>query len=82
MLYMNMVARYYPTVFFVPGSGTPASGSLTAILSAATELVTWIITTMGSYLNFVTSNPVVLMMFLILLAGTGIAFLLRLWHSA
>lgn len=81
MLYMNMIAKYYPASFFAAGS-TPASGSLTAILQAATELVTWIITTMGSYLSFVTSNPVILMMFLILLAGTGIAFLLRIWHSA
>lgn len=77
---MNMLARYYTPVY--GSGGGSASGSLSAILAAATELVTWIITTMGSYLNFVTSNPVVLMMFLILLAGAGIAFLMRIWHSA
>lgn len=79
MYFMNMAAHYGPQSVFAGSSSS--SGSLTSILSAATELVTWMIVQMGSYLNFVTSNPVVLIMFLILLAGTGMAFLLRLWNS-
>lgn len=80
MYFMNMVARYGSQSVFA--GSTSSSGSLTSILSSATELVTWMITQMGAYLKFVTDNPVVLIMFLILLAGAGMAFLLRLWKSA
>lgn len=81
--FMTAAALYAPAPWYhLAASGSSSNGSLSAILQASTELVTWLITTMGSYLNFVTSNPVILMMFLILLAGTGIAFLLRIWHSA
>ncbi|AXH73582.1 MAG: hypothetical protein [Inoviridae sp.] len=79
MYFLNMLLHYYTPVY---GSGTSSSGSLSSILSAATEMVTWLISVMGKYLGFVTDNPVILIMFLILLAGTGIAFLLRIWHSA
>lgn len=58
------------------------SGSLSAILEAATSLLTWFITSMGNVLGFVTDNPVVLMMFLILLVGSAVGMLMRIWHSA
>lgn len=80
MYFMNMAARFGPQSVFA--GSTSSSGSLTSILSSAAELVTWMITQMGAYLKFVTDNPVVLIMFLILLAGSGMAFLLRLWKSA
>lgn len=67
---------------FAASGGSTSSGSLTAILQAATELLTWFVTSMGSFLNFVTSNPVVLMMFLILLVGSAVGMLMRIWHSA
>lgn len=63
-------------------SGSSDSGSLTAILAAATQLLTWFITSMGSFLSFIVDNPVVLMMFLILLVGSAVGMLLRVWHSA
>ena len=63
-------------------SSSPSSGSLSAILQAATELLTWFVSSMGKFLDFVTSNPVVLMMFLILLVGSAVGMLMRIWHSA
>lgn len=55
---------------------------ISTVLSSATSVVTWIISAMGSYLGFITSNPIILILFLILLAGAGIGFLFRIWHSA
>lgn len=64
-------------------STTPANnGSLENILQAATQLLTWFITSMGSVLTFIVGNPVVLMMFLILMVGSVVAMLMRIWHSA
>lgn len=63
-------------------ASTTTSGSLSQILEAATSLLTWFITSMGNILNFVTDNPVVLMMFLILLVGSAVGMLIRIWHSA
>lgn len=57
------------------------AGTMDGLLQEATKLVTWIITQMGSFLNFITTNPIVLVMFLLLLAGAGIGFLMRIWHS-
>ena len=79
MHFMNMAAHYGPQFVFAGSSSS--SGSLTSILSAGTEVVTWMIVQMGAYLKFITDNPLVLIMFIILLAGSGIGFLMRLWNS-
>ena len=55
--------------------------TITGLLALATELVTWLVTTMGSYLNFFTSNPIILIMFVVMIAGLGIGMLFRIWHS-
>ena len=60
---------------------TPAATSFTALLSSATDVLTWIITSMGSIVTFVVDNPLILMMFMVFLAGTAVAFFLRLFHS-
>lgn len=78
MLLMTML----PQVFLSGGSTTSGNMSLSGILSAATEFVTWVITTMTSYLSFATSNAVILVFFIITIAGAGIGFLFRIWHSA
>ena len=52
-----------------------AAYGLDALLQAATQLVTWMITSMTSYLGFITDNPVVLILFLMLIAGSAIGFL-------
>lgn len=63
-----------------------ASGAETTdlgkILASATELLTWFITSMGKVLTFILNNPAILMMFLILLVGSVVAMLFRVWHSA
>lgn len=77
---MDMI--FLPFITTVAASGGSGNSSLSAILSAATEFVTWVITTMTSYLTFVTGNPVILVFFIITIAGAGIGFLMRIWHSA
>lgn len=61
-------------------SGDTAS-TMEGILALATQIVTWLITTMGSYLKFITDNPVILFLFLIGIAGAGIGFLMRIWKN-
>lgn len=63
-------------------STQPAVGSLEALTTAATELLTWYIASMGKVLTFILGQPAILMMFLILLVGTVVAMLFRIWHSA
>lgn len=59
-----------------------AAYTLENLLQAATQVITWMITSMTSYLGFITANPVVLILFLMLIAGSAIGFLFRIWHSA
>lgn len=60
---------------------TANASTMSGLLSLATELVTWLVTTMGSYLSFITDNPVILIMFVIMIAGLGVGMLFRIWHS-
>lgn len=62
-------------------STTPADGSLQAILSAATQLVTWIVTTLAAFLNFIIQNPVILVLFLMMLVSFAVGILFRIWRS-
>ena len=55
---------------------------MTALLSSATEMLTWFITSMGSLLTFILGQPAILMMFMILLVGSVVGMLFRVWHSA
>lgn len=55
--------------------------TIEGLLGMATSVVTWLVTTMGSYLKFVTDNPVILIMAIIMLAGLGVGMLFRIWHS-
>lgn len=57
------------------------ASTMGGLLELATELVTWLITTMGSYLTFITTNPIILIMFIIMIAGLGVGMLFRIWHS-
>lgn len=69
------------TLFFLLSSSSPSSGTLSSILSAATELVTWIISALGSFLSFITSNPVILVLFLMMLVSFAVGVLFRIWRS-
>lgn len=57
------------------------ASTIKGITDMATEVVTWLITTMTSYLSFVTTNPIILIMAIIMLAGLGVGMLFRIWHS-
>ncbi len=55
---------------------------MTELLSSATQMLTWFITSMGSLLTFILGQPAILMMFMILLVGSAVGMLFRVWHSA
>ena len=61
---------------------TSDASSIDGLLELATKLGTWLISSATSWLGFVTDNPIVLIGFMLTLAGAGIGFLIRIWKSA
>lgn len=57
-------------------------GTMTSLLESASSMLTWFITSMGSLLTFILGEPAILMMFMILLVGSVVGMLFRVWHSA
>lgn len=57
------------------------ASTVSGLLDIATELLTWLIASMGSLLTFVTSHPIILMMMVITLVGLVAGYLFRIWHS-
>lgn len=53
--------------------------SLTDILSAATELLTWVVTSMGSFLNFVMANAAISILFGMVIISFAVGLLFRVW---
>lgn len=70
----------FPFVFAL-SSGGGGTGDLAGILSAATQLVSWVITTIGSFLTFIVDNPVILVLFLMMIVSFAIGVLFRIWRS-
>ena len=68
--------------FAVGAESGPEAGSLEALTDAATEMLTWFISSMGDLLAFILDQPAILMMFMILLVGSVVGMLFRVWHSA
>lgn len=60
---------------------TATASTVSGLLSMATELLTWLITSMTSLITFITDNPIILMMMLITLVGLVVGYLFRIWHS-
>jgi len=58
------------------------TGTMTSLLESASSMLTWFITSMGDLLEFILSQPAILMMFMILLVGSVVGMLFRVWHSA
>lgn len=82
MKFMNMLVMYHPNLLNpVASAGGDGSVSLSTILAMATELWTWLITTMGKILGFITQNPLILSMFIITISGLAVGMLFRIWHS-
>lgn len=61
---------------------TTTPGTMSSLLESATSMLTWFITSMGSLLTFILGQPAILMMFMILLVGSVVGMLFRVWHSA
>lgn len=61
---------------------TTGGDTFADILSNATSVFTWFISSMGSLVTFILAHPLVLMMFMILLSGSVIGMFMRLWKSA
>lgn len=57
------------------------ASTMSGLLSMGTEVVTWLVTQMGAYLNFITENPIILLGAIIMIAGLGVGMLFRIWHS-
>lgn len=62
---------------------TAAEGgqTLQSILQMCTELLTWVITSMGSILTFITENPLILIFMIMTIVGFAVGFLMRIWHG-
>lgn len=57
------------------------ASTMSGLLGMGTEVVTWLVTQMGAYLNFITDNPIILLGAIIMIAGLGVGMLFRIWHS-
>ena len=57
------------------------ASTVSGLLSLATELLTWLIDSMGDLITFITGQPIILMMMVISLAGLVVGYLFRIWHS-
>lgn len=60
---------------------TATASTVGGLLELATELLTWLITSMGSLITFITGQPIILMMMIITLVGLVVGYLFRIWHS-
>ena len=60
---------------------TGDASTVSGLLEIATELLTWLITSMTSLITFITSHPIILMMMIISLVGLVVGYLFRIWHS-
>lgn len=63
-------------------TSSSTAGSLSNILESATALLSWFVTSMKTILDFIVANPVCLLLFLILIVGSAVGMLFRIWHSA
>lgn len=72
---MNLLFSFLPILVGTTGSG------MSGILSQATEVLTWFITSMGSLLTFITDHPVILVLFMVFLVGSVVGMLMRIWKS-
>lgn len=57
------------------------ASTVSGLLSLATELLTWLISSMGDLITFITGQPIILMMMIITLVGLVVGYLFRIWHS-
>lgn len=68
-------------MFGVLASGTTTPSTVDGLLKIGTDLLTWLIASMGKVIDFMTSNPIILLMMVITLVGLVVGYLFRIWHS-
>lgn len=51
------------------------------ILESASELMVWVVSNLAVVLNFITGNPVILVLFLMMLVSFAVGILFRIWRS-
>lgn len=68
-------------IYALSGGGSGSAGDLGNILSAATQVVTWVISAIGSFLAFIIDHPVILVLFLLMLVSFAVGMLFRIWRS-
>lgn len=66
--------------FALSGGGTD-DGSFANLLQVGTQVLTWIITSMGALADFVVSKPIVLIMFILMLISFVGGYFFRIWRS-
>ena len=54
---------------------------MSSILEQATALLNWVVTSITTILAFIIANPVILVLFLMLLVSFAIGILFRIWRS-
>ncbi len=54
---------------------------MSEILESATQLMVWVVSNMATVLNFITANPVILVLFLMMLVSFVVGILFRIWRS-
>lgn len=69
------------TTYLMPYLTTTGNDTMEGLLAEATKVVTWIITTMGSYVTFIIGHPIVMIGFIIAIAGVGLGFFFRIFRS-
>lgn len=60
---------------------TGGTSNLSGITSLATELLNWVVTSMGSLLTFIRSNPEIMIWFIVAIVGFAVGMLIRIWRS-
>lgn len=66
---------------FNPIALTADASTIGGLLDIAGDVVTWLVTQMGAYLTFITTNPIILLGAVLTLVGLGVGMLFRIWHS-
>lgn len=66
---------------FLTVSATADASTMTGLLTMAGDVVSWLITQMGAILTFITTNPILLLGAIIMIAGLAVGMLSRVSNS-
>ena len=81
-MFFDPTALMTALAFANPLLATADASTVSGLLDLAGQLFTWLITQMTSLVEFITSNPIILIGMIIGLAGLVVGMFMRIWHSA